>query len=228
VNIKGTFGKLGSFAAGRGKLAAAGIIATGLAVGGIGFGASADAADTTTATGLSCTGCVWQTQIADPVEKILRTPAENTVWTKALNDNIVSENKLSPTVREKLNKVGGPQGPAGPAGPEGPAGPQGEAGAAGTDGVSGLSVNGPTKVVPTGFSEIELNCPEGKKALSGGLKWDSGAKSEAKSVVLNGSYPSDLAEVEGVSSATSWTVALTNNAPNEITVQPFVTCASVG
>jgi hypothetical protein len=94
--------------------------------------------------------------------------------------------------------------------------------------VSGLSVNGPTKVVPTGFSEIELNCPEGKKALSGGLKWDSGAKSEAKSVVLNGSYPSDLAEVEGVSSATSWTVALTNNAPNEITVQPFVTCANVG
>jgi len=34
--------------------------------------------------------------------------------------------------------------------------------------------------------------------------------------------------VEGLSTASSWTIALTNNAPGEITVQPFITCATIG
>jgi len=55
------------------------------------------------ADSLNCTGCVWQTQIADPVEKVLRTPTANSVWSYALNPNIVTEEKLAPEVREKLN-----------------------------------------------------------------------------------------------------------------------------
>lgn len=113
-----------------------------------------------------------------------------------------------------------------PAGPEGPAGAAGAVGAAGKDGVSGLSVDGPQKTVPKGFSTVTLPCPEGKKAIGGGLKWDTGSTTAAD-VLLNGSYPSDLTEVDGVSTAASWTVALTNNDPKgQITVQPFVTCVT--
>ena len=133
-------------------------------------------------------------------------------------DNSLGESDLSPAVREKLNKVG--TGEAGPAGPEGPAG------AAGKDGVSGLAVDGQTATVPKGFSTLKLECAAGKKAISGGLKWESGSGTAAD-VVLNGSYPTDVAEVDGMTAATSWTIALTNNDPKgEITVQPFVTCVT--
>ena len=136
-------------------------------------------------------------------------------------DNSLAEADLSPAVREKLNKVG--TGEAGPAGPEGPAG---VAGTAGKDGVSGLAVTGPTKDVPKGFSTLKLDCADGKKAIGGGLKWDTGSGTAAD-VVMNGSYPTDLTEVDGVATATSWTIALTNNDPKgQITVQPFVTCVA--
>lgn len=167
-------------------------------------------------------GTIYGADIDPNVVKWFTGTYDNTVTSDSVKDGALAEKDLNDAVKAKLNAVAGEQGPAGPAGP---AGPKGDAGA---DGVSGLAVNGPTKVVPTGFSEIKLDCPEGKKALSGGLKWESGDKSEAKHVILNGTYPSDLAEVEGVSTATSWTVALTNNAPGEISVQPFVTCANAG
>jgi hypothetical protein len=136
-------------------------------------------------------------------------------------DNSLGESDLSPAVREKLNKVG-----TGEAGPAGPAGPEGAAGAAGKDGVSGLAVDGQTTTVPKGFSTLKLECAAGKKAISGGLKWDSGSGTAAD-VVLNGSYPTDVTEVDGMTAATSWTIALTNNDPKgQITVQPFVTCVT--
>jgi hypothetical protein len=137
-------------------------------------------------------------------------------------DGSLSESDLTPAVREKLNKVG-----TGAQGPDGPAGPAGAAGADGKDGVSGLAVDGPTKVVPKGFSTLKLECADGKKAIGGGLKWDSGDGSSATETVMNGSYPTDLTEVDGVWTATSWTIALTNNSPKgEVTVQPFVTCVT--
>ncbi|MFD7157565.1 hypothetical protein ACFV9C_23405 [Kribbella sp. NPDC059898] len=136
-------------------------------------------------------------------------------------DNSVAEVDLAPAVKDKLNKVG--TGEAGPAGPEGPAG---AAGATGKDGVSGLSVDGPQKTVPKGYSTVTLTCADGKKAIGGGLKWDTGSTTAAD-VFLNGSYPSDITEANGVSTAASWTVALTNNDPKgAITVQPFVTCVT--
>jgi hypothetical protein len=167
-------------------------------------------------------GTIYGADIDPNVVKWFTGTYNNTVTSDSVKDGALAETDLNAAVKTKLNAVGGPVGPAGP---EGPAGPKGDTG---VNGVSGLAVDSPTKVVPTGFSEITLACPEGKKALSGGLKWDSGLKSEAKHVIVNGTYPSDLAAVEGVSTASSWTVALTNNAPNEITVQPFITCANVG
>lgn len=134
-------------------------------------------------------------------------------------DNSLAEADLAPAVREKLNKVGtGEAGPAGPAGAEGPAGTPGK------DGVSGLAVSGESTAVPKGYSTLKLECAAGKKAISGGVKWDSGSGTPAD-LVLNGSYPTDVAEADGT--ATSWTVALTNNDPKgEIKVQPFITCAT--
>jgi hypothetical protein len=136
-------------------------------------------------------------------------------------DNSLGESDLAPAVREKLNKVGtGQAGPAGPAGAEGPAG------APGKDGVSGLAISGQPTAVPKGFSTLKLECPAGKKAISGGVKWDSGSGTAAD-LILNGSYPTDVTEADGTTSATSWTVALTNNDPKgEIKVQPYVTCAT--
>jgi hypothetical protein len=164
-------------------------------------------------------GTIYGADIDPNVVKWFTGTYNNTVTSDSVKDGALAETDLNDAVKTKLNAVGGPVGPAGP---EGPAGPKGDTG------VTGLAVSSPTKVVPTGFSEIKLDCPEGKKALSGGLKWDSGDKSEAKHVIVNGTYPSDLAAVEGLSTASSWTIALTNNAPGEITVQPFITCATIG
>ncbi|GAA1559245.1 hypothetical protein GCM10009741_75330 [Kribbella lupini] len=229
--------KAGGFAEGNivriSKKAVAVAVAVMAAVGGgIAVASSASAADPVSAAGSVPNtegsvsgwniknGTIFGADIDPNVVKWFTGTYNNTVTTDSVKDGALTEKDLSEAVKTKLNAVGGP---AGPAGPEGPAGTKGDTGA---DGVSGLAVTASMKVVPTGFSEIKLDCAEGKKAISGGLKWDSGAKSEAKHVVLNGSYPSDLAETAGVSTATSWTIAITNNAPNEITVQPFLTCAA--
>jgi hypothetical protein len=214
------------------KAVAVSVAVVAAVTGGVLVASSASAADPTSAAGSIPNtqdavsgwniknGTIYGADIDPNVVKWFTGTYNNTVTSDSVKDGALAETDLNDAVKAKLNAVGG-----GEQGPAGPAGPKGDAGAAG---VSGLAVNGPTKVVPTGFSEIKLDCPEGKKALSGGLKWDSGAKSEAKNVILNGTYPSDLAEVEGVSTASSWTVALTNNAPGEIAVQPFVTCANAG
>jgi hypothetical protein len=63
----------------------------------------------------------------------------NSVYTATMNDNIVTEPKLAPSVRTKLNAlaVPGPKGDAGPVGPAGPAGPAGETGPKGDAGPAG-------------------------------------------------------------------------------------------
>lgn len=161
-------------------------------------------------------GTIYGADIDPNVVKWFTGTYNNTVTSDSVKDGALAETDLNDAVKNKLNAVGGPVGPEGPAG------------AKGDTGVVGLTVSSPLKVVPTGFSEIKLDCADGKKALSGGLKWDSGLKSEAKHVIVNGTYPSDVAEAAGLSTASSWTIALTNNAPNDITVQPFITCATIG
>ena len=178
------------------------------------------------AVGIIGAGAVAANAAGDTGCKYLTYPlCARSVASLQVVDGSLGESDLNPSVREKLNKVGtGAEGPAGPAGAAGAAGADGKDG---KDGVSGLSVEGPTKVVPKGFSTLTLDCADGKKAIGGGLKWDSGDGSAATETVMNGSYPTDLTEVDGVSTATSWTIALTNNSPKgEVTVQPFVTCVT--
>ena len=50
---------------------------------------------------------LWQQDLAPAVVSVLRTPKEGSVWQKTLNANIVTEDKLSPAVRNKLNSSGG-------------------------------------------------------------------------------------------------------------------------
>jgi hypothetical protein len=140
----------------------------------------------------------------DVINKVFRVPGMGSVTSWSVKDGALTEADLSADLKAKVNAVG--------------------------DGVSGLSVDGPIKTVKTGFSEIKLTCPEGKKAISGGLKWDSGTGSSAKDVFLNASYPSDLTGAAGARTSTSWTLALTSVAENDmdVTVQPFITCVNAG
>jgi hypothetical protein len=69
---------------------------------------------------------------------LLSHNADGSVWQNTLNDSIVTEAKLAPAVRTKLNTVGtGAQGPKGDTGPVGPQGSVGETGATGPKGDTG-------------------------------------------------------------------------------------------
>jgi hypothetical protein len=157
----------------------------------------------------------------DVINKVFRVPGYQSVTAWSVKPGSISEASLSQAVVDKLNKPG-----TGVDGKDGVDGTNGTNGTDGKDGVSGLAIDGPTKVIPTGFSEITLDCAAGKKAIGGGVKFDSGTSATAKDLVVNGSYPAKLAEVNGVSTSTAWTVAVTNNnnAQGAITVQTFVTC----
>ena len=70
---------------------------------------------------------------------------------------------------QQLNPVAlglvGPQGPVGPVGPAGPQGPQGLAGISGYEIVSSPA----TSVATLSSANVYVECPEGKKVLSGGF-----------------------------------------------------------
>ena len=167
-------------------------------------------------------GTILQRDLAPALYSYLRTPQRDGVSGWQVKDKSLTLDDLADSSKAALQ---GKDGTNGTNGTNGTDGKDGTNGTNGKDGVSGLAVDGPTKTAPKGFSEVKLECTDGKKAISGGLKWDSGAGA-AKDVTMNGSYPSDLAEVGGAWTATSWTVALTNNSNGEIGIQPFVTCVT--
>lgn len=81
--------------------------------------------------------------------------------------------------------IEGPRGPVGPRGPAGPTGPAGKAIASGLSGVEFINDVSPTdSAIAKSFN---LNCPTGKKILSGGAEVISGNES----VVLASSIPTD-------------------------------------
>jgi hypothetical protein len=215
------------------KKAIAGIAALALAGGGgVLMMTSADAATTTSTTAgvvpgdntvTSRTvkdGSLYQSDFnQDVINKVFRVPGFQSVSAWSVKPGSITEATLSKDVVTKLNAVGGAPGK------DGTNGIDGKDGVNGKDGVSGLAIDDQPKVIPTGFSEITLDCAEGKKAIGGGVKFDSGTSASAKDLVVNGSYPK-LVDVDGVSTSTGWTIAVTNtsNAHVEITVQTFVTC----
>lgn len=84
---------------------------------------------------------------------LLKTNAPLSVWTATLNDSVVTEAKLAPAVRTKLNAVGtgepGPKGDTGATGPKGDTGPAGPA-ASDVKGSKGPSLT----VAPTALTNI--------------------------------------------------------------------------
>jgi hypothetical protein len=67
----------------------------------------------------------------------------------------------------------GPSGPAGPAGATGPAGPSGPQGPQGV--IGGQVVSSQSESNSAGLKQLTVNCPAGKRAISGGADASTGA-----------------------------------------------------
>lgn len=218
--------KLGTAVAGRGKLAAAAIIAVGLAVGG---SVAADAAGSPSIPD----GSIYHIDIHDGAvgsDTIANRSIQSYDMDKALvnallavPDGSVTEKDLDPKLKAKVNQVGtGKQGPQGPAG---------------KDGVSGYEVVGRTAdrmTLAAGETKtVTTLCAEGTVAIGGG---GDAAGAGASKVLINSTVPGAIKQVgpkteqdpAGVWAATGWKVTATNIGDAAATVQPFVTCAEIG
>jgi len=126
----------------------------------------------------------------------------------------------------------GPQGPAGPAGPTGPAGPQGDTGAQGPAGPQGpQGVPGSSGItgyehvflsvpIPNGgFRTGTLECPAGKRVLSGGGVLNSSF------LTLQESHGFDF-DVAGVHHS-GWLIDVQNGTGGDRTFSVFAICATL-
>ena len=69
----------------------------------------------------------------------------NSITTPLITNDTITESKLDPIVRSKLNSGGGTPGATGATGPTGPSGPQGPQGSTGASGATGpAGTQGPT------------------------------------------------------------------------------------
>jgi hypothetical protein len=142
--------------------------------------------------------------------------------------------------KDGKNGAAGPKGETGAAGPQGPKGENGATGPqgpAGEDGVSGYESIGPA-LAPwkvdtdpgarqTGFHDIQVNCPAGKVAISGGLEATNNLMMEY--VTVHGSHPAAVDPVDAeahIWHAKAWEVEFTidADAPEPAGVQAFVLC----
>jgi hypothetical protein len=125
-----------------------------------------------------------------------------------------------------LEGTGGPAGSPGPAGPQGPQGaqgPQGVEGAAGAPGLSGYEVVDSQRSISANGTEFNgLACPEGKRALGGGVARTNSAGqpvgSFAEVLDVQGSYPT----ADG-----QWRVVVRNATDAERFYRITVVCATV-
>lgn len=234
--------KLLGWFGGRGKLATAGIVAAGLAVGGIGFGASADAAssslprDSVTSVQIAPGGITQQGDLSTGLYNLLRTPKAGSVWSSSLNANIVTEEKLAPEVRGKLNDTKGQVTALEADGPY--------PGSTKLQDYPGNGANSTAKVPADGKSHaVWVMCAEGKTALGGGFRVgaDQGdavaakiqvTASEPTQVVKDGDdYKLQYTPIEGDAAGSlepnGWLVEVINAGDVDATVRPWVTCAKV-
>lgn len=210
--------KIGTAVAGRGKLAAAAIIAVGLAVGG---SVAADAAGSPSIPDGSIyhidihDGAVGSDTIANRaiqsydmnkalVNVLLAVPA-NGVDASKVKDGSLTEADLDPKLKAKVN--------------------------------SGYEVVGRTAdrmTLAAGETKtVTTLCAEGTVAIGGG---GDAAGAGASKVLINSTVPGAIKQVgpkteqdpAGVWAATGWKVTATNIGDAAATVQPFVTCAEIG
>lgn len=230
--------KLPAWLTGRGKLAAAGIVAVGLAVGGIGFGASADAASTSlprdsiTSYHIAPGGITQQGDLSTDLYNLLRTPKTGSVWQSSLNANIVTEEKLAPTVRAKVNDKTGQVSKVESDGPY--------PGSTKLQDHPGQGANSTAKVPADGKSHaVWVMCAEGKTALGGGYRVgaDQGDAVAAK-IQVTASEPTQIkdgkvdytpiaGDAAGSFEPNGWLVEAINNGDTSATVRPWVTCAAI-
>ncbi len=114
------------------------------------------------------------------------------------------------------------QGPAGPAGPAGEPGPTGEPGPAGPPGLAGVElVTGEAAVLPTGVLRpsvvVQVACPDGKVALSGGASLDADGLYTVLASPLVAS---------GSSAPTGWRAYVTTSTGGSLPLSATVTAAA--
>ncbi len=101
----------------------------------------------------------------------------------------------------------GPTGPTGPAGPQGPKGDQGSAG------ISGLEETSRTVSLPPGGWIVNVDCPTGKLAISGG--WELGTQ-PGIDVQTSSPYKDD----------SGWTFVFINTTSSTTTITAYAMCAN--
>jgi hypothetical protein len=160
---------------------------------------------------------------------------DGTVTGKDVKNRSLGTSKLSPSAVSSLTgKPGpaGPQGPAGPAGPQGERGPQGLPGPKGDKGDQGpIGVPGPSGVsgweyrvspgvrIPAGGQPrvVRAHCPDGKKALGGGVAHSPEGNAFAR-IIATAPY----------GAATGWEVVLLSaHSKVKFTSYAWVICAKV-
>lgn len=183
-------------------------------------------------------GSIYHYQINDAVEKkFIDVPVKGVYWA-SLNNGIVSEEKLSSDVKDKLNAVGtgekgdtgakGDQGANGDPGTPGAAGDKGDTGAAGqngTNGVSGYEVIAKEVVLPAATEvAVSATCPEGKVAIGGGYKVDGANRAGDVFHNMGGGLTKTEA---GTWIATRWDVKALGAVSAKTNVTAFVTCVNI-
>lgn len=120
--------------------------------------------------------------------------------------------KLSPKTRAALQGARGPKGDRGPAGPQGPQGPQGLQGAAGVSGYEIVSSSW-LEIEPNKRYTFALECPAGKKAISGGAYIENGPWTAP---TIYQSFP----RADG----SGWSVSVRNDAASSVNMIATAVC----
>ena len=197
-----------------------GVVAvTGLVIGAGVAAASASAPNNTVING--CVGLAGALRVLSP-------PATNC----GLLEKPLQWNAQGPTGPQGPAGPTGPSGPAGPAGAtgaigatgatgaQGPAGPQGAQGPAGSSGITGYEHVFLSVAIPNGaFRTGTLECPAGKRVLSGGGVLNS------TFLTLNESHGFDFDS--GAVHHSGWLVDVQNGLGGDRTFSVFVICANV-
>ncbi len=163
---------------------------------------------------------------------------DGTITSKDIKKRSIGADRLSPTAVSSLAGPSGPAGPAGlagangqkgekgdrgPAGANGAAGARGEQGAAGpagpagANGVSGfqyIAKRADTDILKDKYLRWSVDCPNGKKALGGGVS-------------TSAPYETRVIESAPTGESTGWGVGVKNEGGPTMSAYVWVTCAYV-
>lgn len=224
MNIKRGFEWLRGFGEGRGHIAAAGIVAVGIAVGGIGFGATADAKVT-----VRCPGTSGSTAtVCYPLDR-------NSVASGQVVDGSLITNDLHPSVRAAIKAGQDPKGEVTNLESDGP-----YPGSTDLGKLKDQGDNSDEKVPADGKSHaVWVQCAPGKTALGGGFRLgaDQG-DAVASKIQVTASEPTQIKDAKvvyepikddaaGSLEPNGWLVEVINSGTVDATVRPWVTCATV-